>query len=142
MPEVERVAVKRVNLFAGSQFIEFHFCQRNLFTNERQQARQNADGRRTDKADTQRSYVAQFRRARRLRRQFRIFQNLSGAFIKRAPRRCEFDFVLIACQQLDAEFFFELLDLLAERGLRQMQHFSRTAKVQLFGDRDKIFEMA
>ncbi len=49
---------------------------------------------------------------------------------------------LAAIQQWDTDVRFQLLDLLAERRLRGVQPLRRASKVQLFGDRDEVPQMA
>src|SRR6185369_11398694 len=53
----------------------------------------------------------------------------------------ERDVVEVAREQLAADFFFELLDALADRGLRTRDALRRPREGTLFNDREKVFEL-
>jgi hypothetical protein len=47
-----------------------------------------------------------------------------------------------AVEKREAQFFFKVADLLAERWLGDIQSFRRPAKILLLGDRDKVAKMS
>ena len=61
---------------------------------------------------------------------------------KHLPGRRERDVVAVAVQQEHAEFFFELMNLHAQRGLRDVQAFGGLAEVQFLRGRHKIADVA
>jgi hypothetical protein len=52
----------------------------------------------------------------------------------------EVDVAAVALKQRDSELGFEAADLLAERGLRDVQSLGRAAKMELLGDCDEVLD--
>ena len=57
-----------------------------------------------------------------------------------AADRGNFDALVGALEQRDAEFVFELADLAAEGRLADIADLGRTAKMAVFGDGDQVAE--
>ena len=68
-------------------------------------------------------------------------QYLQGLLIKHPSGFGQPQGAVIAQQQRDAQFFFQQLDLPAQRGLGHMQAFGRPREVAGFGNGHKIFEL-
>ena len=56
--------------------------------------------------------------------------------------RCQSHISRIAVEQPNADSFFQLADLLAERGLADTKHFRRASEMQLVRDTPEISEMS
>jgi hypothetical protein len=54
----------------------------------------------------------------------------------------ELNFFLVADQEDNAEIFFELANLAAERGLRDMELFGSTAEVEIFRDGNEVADVS
>ena len=54
----------------------------------------------------------------------------------------QFDGIRAAPEQQDADFFFQLGELLAERRLGDMQFFGGAGEILLLGDLDDVLQLA
>jgi hypothetical protein len=64
-----------------------------------------------------------------------------GVVGEHAPRFGERDFVHVAREQRCADFFFELLDALADGGLRPAHALRRARERPFLDDGEKVFEL-
>ena len=72
-------------------------------------------------------------------RGFTIFEDASGVDQKRLTCRRERDSFAPSLEQINSKLAFEVVNLLAERRLRNMQPISGMGKVQLLGGSDEVF---
>jgi hypothetical protein len=71
-----------------------------------------------------------------------LTENLMGFADDSRSGFSEAHFALGPVEQLDAQFFFQLADLLTQRRLADVEAYGGATKVQLFGDGDKITQVA
>jgi len=72
----------------------------------------------------------------------RLRQDDARLLHEHAARFGELHLSLGAMEELDAEFLFELPDLMAERRLAEMQPLGGAAEVQRLGQRDDVAKVA
>jgi hypothetical protein len=72
-------------------------------------------------------------------RRLALFQNLPGVDQERLTCRGESYPLALSLEQIYSQFAFQVMDLLAERRLRNVQPISGVAEVQLLGGSDEVF---
>jgi hypothetical protein len=75
-------------------------------------------------------------------RDLAIFQNPSGVHQERLAGRRQRDSLASSLEQFDAQLAFQIVDLLAERRLRNIKPVGRVSEVQFLGGSNKVFKMA
>jgi hypothetical protein len=70
-----------------------------------------------------------------------IFEYLPGIDQERLTCRRERDSLALSLEQLYHQFAFQLVDLLAERWLRNVKPIGGTGEVQLLGRGDEVFNL-
>ena len=75
-------------------------------------------------------------------RGFTIFEDASGADQKRLTCRRERDSFAPSLEQISSKLAFEVVNLLAERRLRNIEPVGSMREVQFLGGSNKVFKMA
>jgi hypothetical protein len=138
---IEPVAQQLGQLFGRAQFAQHQAQTRVAGLKTAQDLRQAAIEHGAGKANLQLARLALGHITRLARRRARLRQQSPGCGHKGLARRRELHAPAVAGEQLRPHRGFELLDVQAQRWLRDGQALGRPAKVQLFGQHQEIAQV-